>query len=168
MNRYTYKKKLVSLDEAYRQALSCKERGEKLVFTNGCFDILHKGHIDYLRKSRQMGDILCVGLNSDASVRRLKGKDRPINSVHDRALLLEALDFVDYIVIFDEDTPLELIQLLRPDIYTKGGDYDLANIVGPNLGANIITDYGGTVQLVPKTDCISSTTIIKKIHRKCE
>lgn len=99
------------------------------VFTNGCFDILHRGHIDYLKASKKAGDYLVVGLNSDASVRRLKGETRPINNQEDRKAMLLALRFVDEVIIFDEDTPLELIKQVNPDIVTKGGDYKLKDVV---------------------------------------
>jgi D-beta-D-heptose 7-phosphate kinase/D-beta-D-heptose 1-phosphate adenosyltransferase len=111
------------------------------VFTNGCFDILHRGHVEYLRQSKGLGDRLIVGLNSDSSVRRLKGDSRPINNQEDRAALLKALRFVDEVVIFDEDTPLELIKRLRPDIITKGGDYKTEDVVGNDLAEVMIIPY---------------------------
>lgn len=103
------------------------------VFTNGCFDILHRGHVDYLQKSRAMGDWLIVGLNSDASVKRLKGEDRPINTELDRKFVLAALRCVDEVIIFEEDTPYDLIKSLKPDILTKGGDYKPQMVVGYNI-----------------------------------
>ncbi|EJP74518.1 D-glycero-beta-D-manno-heptose-7-phosphate kinase [Campylobacter sp. FOBRC14] len=132
------------------------QRGEKkAVFTNGCFDILHAGHTRYLAKARDFGDILIVGLNSDASVRRLKGESRPINSQLDRACVLSGLGFVDYVVIFDEDTPLELIKKLRPDILVKGADYEGKEIVG----SDIVKD----VRLVEFVDGKSTSAIVKRI-----
>lgn len=131
-------------------------RGKKrLVFTNGCFDILHPGHARYLSKARDFGDILIVGLNSDESVRRLKGEARPINSQDDRACLLAALGFVDYIVIFDEDTPLNLIRALRPDVLVKGADYAGKEVVG--------SDIAGEVRLVEFEAGKSTTGIIQRI-----
>jgi len=115
--------------------------GMTTVFTNGCFDILHRGHVEYLRQSKGLGDRLIVGLNSDSSVRRLKGDSRPINNQEDRAALLKALRFVDEVVIFDEDTPLELIKRLRPDIITKGGDYKTEDVVGNDLAEVMIIPY---------------------------
>ena len=132
------------------------QRGEKkAVFTNGCFDILHAGHTRYLAKARDFGDILIVGLNSDASVRRLKGESRPINSQLDRACVLSGLRFVDYVVIFDEDTPLELIKKLRPDILVKGADYEGKEVVG----SDIVKD----VRLVEFVDGKSTSAIVKRI-----
>ncbi|EAU01319.1 D-glycero-beta-D-manno-heptose-7-phosphate kinase [Campylobacter curvus] len=132
------------------------QRGEKkVVFTNGCFDILHAGHARYLAKARDFGDILIVGLNSDASVRRLKGESRPINSQLDRACVLSGLGFVDYVVIFDEDTPMELIKKLRPDILVKGADYEGKEVVG----SDIVKD----VRLVEFVDGKSTSAIVKRI-----
>ncbi|MFC2491679.1 MAG: D-glycero-beta-D-manno-heptose-7-phosphate kinase [Campylobacter curvus] len=132
------------------------QRGEKkAIFTNGCFDILHAGHTRYLAKARDFGDILIVGLNSDASVRRLKGESRPINSQLDRACVLSGLGFVDYVVIFDEDTPLELIKKLRPDILVKGADYEGKEVVG----SDIVKD----VRLVEFVDGKSTSAIVKRI-----
>lgn len=112
-----------------------------VVFTNGCFDILHRGHVEYLQASRLLGDKLIVGLNSDASVRRLKGEGRPINAERDRQAVLMALACVDDVIIFEEDTPLELIKQVRPDIITKGGDYKIERVVGCNLAQVIIFPY---------------------------
>jgi D-beta-D-heptose 7-phosphate kinase/D-beta-D-heptose 1-phosphate adenosyltransferase len=112
-----------------------------LVFTNGCFDILHVGHIRYLQASKALGTRLVVGLNSDASVRRIKGPDRPINSQEDRAEVLGSLACVDEVVIFDEDTPYELIKRLRPDIITKGGDYEVDDVVGKDLARVVVLPY---------------------------
>jgi D-beta-D-heptose 7-phosphate kinase / D-beta-D-heptose 1-phosphate adenosyltransferase len=112
-----------------------------LIFTNGCFDILHVGHIQYLEQSKNLGDRLVVGLNSDASVRRLKGNDRPVNSQEDRKRMLEALRCVDEVVIFDEDTPYDLIVSLQPDIVTKGGDYRPEDVVGATLSRVVVLPY---------------------------
>ncbi|MCR4848531.1 MAG: D-glycero-beta-D-manno-heptose 1-phosphate adenylyltransferase [Bacteroidales bacterium] len=131
-------------------------QGLKVVFTNGCFDILHRGHVEYLAKAADMGDVLVVGLNTDASVRRLKGKGRPINNEEARALVLASLSFVDAVVLFDEDTPLELIKAVHPDVLVKGADYKPEEIVG----ADFVTSYGGTVATIPLVEGYSTTKII--------
>lgn len=144
--------KIKSLDEICQ---ILKNSDKKIVFTNGCFDILHAGHIKYLNKAKKLGDILIVGLNSDSSVKRLKGKTRPINSQNSRALLLSALEFVDFVVIFDEDTPLNLIEKIRPDILVKGADYVGKEVVGSNIAKEVV--------LVDFEDGFSTTNIINKI-----
>ena len=133
---------------------------EKIVFTNGCFDILHVGHIKYLQEAARLGDILVIGLNTDNSVKNLKGPDRPVNNENDRAEMLASFGFVDYVVLFDEDTPLELIKRLMPDVLVKGGDY--AGI--PVVGADEVISNGGTVKLIPYVQGKSTTNIIKKIR----
>lgn len=112
-----------------------------VVFTNGCFDVLHRGHLEYLRQSKGLGDTLVVGLNSDASVRRLKGPNRPVNSQEDRLCLLKALRCVDQVILFDEDTPYQLIKKVRPDIITKGGDYAPEHVVGNDLAKVVVLPY---------------------------
>ena len=144
--------KIKSLDEICQ---ILKNSDKKIVFTNGCFDILHAGHIKYLNKAKKLGDILIVGLNSDSSVKRLKGKTRPINSQNSRALLLSALEFVDFVIIFDEDTPLNLIEKIRPDILVKGADYAGKEVVGSNIAKEVV--------LVDFEDGFSTTNIINKI-----
>ncbi|MDD2852418.1 MAG: D-glycero-beta-D-manno-heptose-7-phosphate kinase [Desulfuromonadaceae bacterium] len=133
--------------------------GKRVVFTNGCFDLLHVGHVKYLQKARSLGDLLVLGLNSDASVRRLKGDKRPLIDQDERAHLLAALDCIDYVVIFDEDTPLELITALKPDILAKGGDYSIDGVVG----REVVESYGGRVELITFVDGKSTTTIIERI-----
>ena len=135
------------------------QSGKKIVFTNGCFDILHLGHVDYLRKAAALGDVLVVGLNSDASVGRLKGNGRPINSQEDRAALLAALEFVDYVVVFDEDTPCELVRRVLPDVLVKGADYRPEEVAGKDL----VEAGGGELVLIPLMDGKSTTAIIEKI-----
>lgn len=130
-----------------------------VVFTNGCFDVLHRGHVTYLAAARDLGDCLVVGLNSDASVKRLKGENRPINNENDRALVLAALSFVDHIIFFEEDTPKELIEQVKPDILVKGGDYRIEDIVG----ADFVTKNGGQVLTIPFVDGYSSTKIIQAL-----
>ena len=132
---------------------------QKIVFTNGCFDVLHFGHVHYLLEAKKLGDLLVIGLNSDASVRRLKGPSRPVNGENERAFVLAALRFVDYISIFEEDTPEELIKTVQPDVLVKGGDYKLNNIVG----ADFVTQNGGTVTTIPFVEGFSSTRIIEQL-----
>ena len=136
-----------------------RSQGLKVVFTNGCFDILHRGHVEYLSKASDMGDVLVVGLNTDASVKRLKGESRPINDEQARALVLASLGFVDAVVLFDEDTPYELIKAIRPDVLVKGADYKPEEIVG----YDIVTSYGGTVATVPLVEGYSTTRLIHPI-----
>ena len=131
---------------------------QNVVFTNGCFDIIHAGHIDYLSKARNLGDVLVVGLNSDESVRRLKGPQRPINDVDARSKVLASLFFVDYVIVFEEDTPLNLIKSVRPDILVKGGDYTRDTVVG----ADFVESYGGKVVILPFIKGYSTTSILNK------
>lgn len=138
-----------------------KNSGKKIVFTNGCFDLIHSGHILYLSEAKKLGDILIIGLNSDDSVKRLKGNGRPINNETDRAIVLDALKFVDYLTIFDEDTPFELISLLKPDVLVKGGDYKADEVVG----ADIVKANGGEIVIIPYVQGKSTSAIIQKIVR---
>jgi rfaE bifunctional protein nucleotidyltransferase chain/domain len=133
--------------------------GKKVVFTNGVFDLLHLGHVTYLSKAADLGDILIIGLNTDASVKRLKGDDRPVNDENNRAALLAALFFVDAVIPFEEDTPTELISNLLPDILVKGADYSVENIAG----AKEVLANGGEVKTITLVDGYSSTSIINKI-----
>ncbi len=144
------------------KCLECiKSTGKKIVFTNGCFDILHAGHVEYLRKAKALGDCLVIGVNSDASIKRLKGESRPVNSLSDRIVLLSALEFVDYVIAFEEDTPYELIQAIKPNILVKGGDYQVKDIVG----ADLVKENGGSVMTIPLVEGRSTTGIIKKIKK---
>lgn len=136
-----------------------RERGKKIVFTNGCFDLLHVGHVKYLQQARRLGDLLVLGLNTDASIRRLKGPRRPLIDEEERAHILAALDCIDYVVLFDEATPYELIELLRPDILVKGGDYTLEGVVGRDL----VEGWGGRVELINFVGGKSTTNIIEKV-----
>lgn len=133
---------------------------KKIIFTNGCFDILHPGHITYLSMARDLGDVLWIGLNSDDSVKRLKGNNRPINQVDDRALLLAAMMFVDFVTVFSEDTPVELIKVIKPDIHTKGGDYKKEDL--PEF--RTISQYGGKVEIIPFLKGKSTSALIQKIQ----
>ncbi len=132
---------------------------KKIVFTNGCFDILHRGHVSYLNEARALGDLLIIGLNSDASVKRLKGESRPINSEQDRKFVMENLKSVDFVEIFTEDTPLELIQEILPKVLVKGGDWKPDQIVG----SGVVTENGGSVFSLKFIDGFSTTSTIEKI-----
>ncbi len=150
------------LSRSLVEALAAEFRalGRTIVFTNGCFDILHIGHTSYLEAAKKLGDILIVGVNSDDSVRRLKGASRPINTQHDRATLLSSLRAVDYTCIFTEDTPLKLITDIQPDVLVKGGDYTPETIVG----ADIVRERGGHIVVLPFIEGKSTTRIIERIH----
>ncbi|HEY0245375.1 MAG TPA: D-glycero-beta-D-manno-heptose 1-phosphate adenylyltransferase [Mucilaginibacter sp.] len=139
-----------------------KSEGQKVVFTNGVFDLLHICHITYLAKAAELGDKLIIGLNADSSVKRIKGEDRPVNDQNSRALLLAALFFVDAVVIFDEDTPHQLITTLLPDVLVKGADYAIENIVG---GKEVLAN-GGEVKTIDFVDGYSSTSIIQRIRNR--
>ena len=154
-----YKRKIMDVSTFlnYRHAWL---RHCKVVFTNGCFDLLHAGHVDYLQKSKNLGNVLVVGLNSDISVRRLKGAGRPVNNQEDRALVLAGLASVDYVLIFEEDTPYKLIKGLEPDILVKGGDWSVERIIG----RDVVWDRGGQVQSIPLLKGYSSTAIIERIR----
>jgi D-beta-D-heptose 7-phosphate kinase/D-beta-D-heptose 1-phosphate adenosyltransferase len=136
-----------------------KREEKKVVFTNGCFDILHRGHVEYLTKARALGDVLFVGINTDASVKRIKGQNRPIICQEDRAFVLSALQVVDYVCLFDEDTPHKLIELIVPDVLVKGSDWLIDSIVG----RDIVEGAGGKVQTIDFVSNRSTTDIIKKI-----
>jgi len=135
-------------------------KGKKIVFTNGCFDILHVGHVEYLSKARSLGDILVVGLNSDRSVKSIKGKGRPVNNQKDRAKVLSALYFVDYIIIFNEPTPEKLIRRLKPGILVKGGDWKVRHIAG----GEFVKSCGGRVVSLPFVKGYSTTSTIKRMR----
>jgi D-beta-D-heptose 7-phosphate kinase/D-beta-D-heptose 1-phosphate adenosyltransferase len=145
-------------------ALFCKkikDSGKKIVFTNGCFDILHLGHVTYLAQARALGDFLFLGVNSDASVKRLKGQERPVQCESDRAAVLLALKSIDAVCIFEEDTPLELIKLVQPDILVKGGDWDISKIVGKDF----VESYGGRCQSLAFVPGHSTSSILEKIKK---
>ena len=160
MNTYKrLKNKILSRPEMDDILIQIREKGLSIVFTNGCFDVLHKGHIHYLAEASDMADILIIGLNTDASVKRLKGPNRPVLDQESRAIALSALVFVDYIVLFGEDTPLELLKIIKPNILVKGGDYQVESIIGYDF----VTSYGGKVITLPLVKGYSTTSIIKKI-----
>ena len=154
--------KIVPLSEAIERRTAWKSAGEKVVFTNGCFDILHLGHVDYLEKSSEFGTKMIVAVNSDASVRTLeKGVERPVNSEYARARLIAALGFVSMVIIFGESTPLELIQALTPDVLVKGDDYTIETIVG----AKEVLAAGGAVKTIALVPDYSTTKIIQKLKQ---
>lgn len=157
-NRGRAESKIIPIERV--SEISGIHKGEKIVFTNGCFDILHVGHIQYLEQAADLGDVLVVGLNSDRSVRALKGTNRPINGEADRAKMLASLGCVDYVVIFDEDTPYALIKGVQPDILVKGGDYRVDEVVG----RDIVEAKGGEVKILPFVEGKSTTGIIEKIN----
>jgi len=134
-----------------------KPQGKKIVFTNGCFDILHRGHVEYLAKAKKMGDVLIVGLNSDSSVKKIKGPKRPLNNEKDRAIVLSALEVVDYVVVFSEDTPYNLIKSIKPDVLVKGGDWKPKDIVGNDIAKKTVS--------IPFIKGYSTTCMIGRIGR---
>ena len=148
--------KVMSENELGKKLVRWRRSGRRIVFTNGCFDILHAGHVSYLQQARKLGDILIIGLNSDQSVKRLKGKERPVNNETDRAMVLAALAAVDAVVIFDEDTPRDLIEYIQPDVLVKGGDYKIENIVG--------REFAGETKVIPLLAGHSTTNMIEKIR----
>ena len=150
---------IVNRTETKAIAQKWRNNYKKIVFTNGCFDILHRGHVEYLREAKLLGDVLIVGLNSNKSVQRLKGEPRPYQDEQDRAIILSALKMVDLVVIFEEDTPLKLICELKPDILVKGGDYDFHSVVG----APEIESWGGTVKIIPFLKGYGTSKLIEKI-----
>ena len=160
MNTYKrLKNKILTNNELDDILLQIREKGLTIGFTNGCFDILHKGHIRYLADASDLADVFIIGLNTDSSVKRLKGPNRPLQDQESRAISLSALVFIDYVVMFGEDTPLELLKIIRPNILVKGGDYQVETIVGYDL----VTSYGGKVITLPLVKGYSTTSIFKKI-----
>lgn len=155
------KSKLKNLTQAKAQVMAWKRQGKSIVFTNGCFDIMHLGHVDYLEKARGLGDRLVVGLNTDSSVGRFKGPDRPMQDQQSRARIMAGFQFVDMVILFDEETPLELISELLPDILVKGSDYLAENIVG----AEVVKKNGGEVKTIDFVPGYSTSRIIEKIRK---
>jgi len=153
--------KIKTASEARKKVAAWKSKGERVVFTNGCFDILHLGHVDYLEKARNLGDRLIVGLNTDDSVSRFKGPDRPIQDENSRARVISSLQFVDMVVFFNEDTPKELISSLVPDVLVKGSDYLAENIVG----ADVVKKAGGEVTTLEFVPGYSTSKVIEKIRK---
>jgi D-beta-D-heptose 7-phosphate kinase/D-beta-D-heptose 1-phosphate adenosyltransferase len=159
LNQRISEKPLLSLDEAKRFVDFMQQQGKTVVFTNGCFDILHAGHVQYLAKAKALGDILVVAINSDASVRRIKGEKRPINHQDDRAYILKNLKSVDAVLLFEDDTPLRVIETLLPDVLVKGNDWAVENIVGKDA----VESHGGRVQTIEFLDGRSTTGTIEKV-----
>jgi len=160
MDMEPYRLKIKTLEEANAELKRLKANGEKIVFTNGCFDLLHPGHTRYLSAARKVGDHLIVAVNSDSSVRTIKGPQRPILPQEARAELLAALTFVDTVIIFDEDNPLKVIQYLLPDVLVKGGDWSEKEIIG----SDVVKDAGGVVRRIPFVTDYSTSAIIDKIN----
>ncbi len=157
-----YQQKIKDLSEAKKETGMLKKQGKKIVFTNGCFDILHIGHARYLYSARELGDFLLVAVNSDRSVRAIKGPERPINPENARVEMLAALGCVDMVIIFDEEDPLRVIEQLKPDILVKGGDWKEDQIIG----SDVVKKAGGRVISLPFVDGASTTGIIKKIMNR--
>jgi len=153
--------KIIPYNKIAELSENLHNQGKRIIFTNGCFDILHLGHVLYLESAKAMGDVLIVGLNGDASVKRLKGNERPIIPEDERALVLAALETVDYVCIFEQDTPYELIDLIKPNVLVKGGDWPIDKIVG----ADIVQKAGGDVCSLHYVTGLSSTNIIERIKQ---
>ena len=160
-NLQRIKSKIYTLPKLVEQSKVWRNNGEKIVFTNGCFDLLHRGHVEVLANTSDLGDKLIVGLNTDSSIQDLKGKNRPIIDENSRAILLASLQFIDAIVFFSEDTPYHLIETILPDILAKGGDYKVEEIIGHE----VVLQNGGEVILVPFIDGFSTTNIVNKIKQ---
>ena len=151
--------KIFDLQRLMKKVEKWRSENKKVVFTNGCFDLIHLGHIEILARSSDFGDKLIIGVNSDLSIKKLKGKNRPIIEESSRIKQLSALEFVDAVVVFDEDTPLKLIETIKPDVITKGGDYTTKNIVGNE----VVSQKNGEVIIIPLTQGYSTTSILNKI-----
>jgi len=163
-------KKIVSPEQLQVALNVLRFKDNKIVFTNGCFDILHRGHVEYLAKSRDLGNVLVLGLNTDDSVRRQnKSPERPINNEETRATIVAALESVDYVVFFNEDTPYELIKLIQPDVLVKGGDYDASETNPSNkkyiVGSDIVRDKGGQIVTIDLTAGFSTTGLIERLKK---
>ncbi|HOY94249.1 MAG TPA: D-glycero-beta-D-manno-heptose 1-phosphate adenylyltransferase [Catalimonadaceae bacterium] len=151
--------KIVNWQQAAEKVASLQKEGKKVVFTNGCFDLVHLGHVDYLEKARNLGDFLVVGINTDKSVSDLKGPLRPVSSEKSRARVLASMGFIDLVVLFGEPTPKELIEEIKPDILTKGNDYTVENIVG----ADFVMGRGGKVETLPLVEGYSTTNLVNRM-----
>jgi len=164
MNLKKIQNKILSLDELLNSLKIQRDNNKKIVFTNGCFDILHRGHIEYLAQAADLADILVIGLNTDNSVSRLKGTNRPLQDEISRAISMAAIQYIDYVVLFDEETPLNLIKNIKPDVLVKGSDYKIENIVG----YNILMQYGGEIKTIDFIEGYSTTKIVDKILKQCD
>ncbi len=152
--------KIIEIEQLLPKLAIARANGQRIVFTNGCFDLMHLGHVTYLEAARNQGDLLVIGLNTDASVSRLKGPQRPIISEQARARVMAALEVVSYVVLFDEDTPLNLIRSVKPDILVKGADYQVSEIVG----ADFVMASGGKVERIPFVEGYSTSSLIERIQ----
>jgi len=163
MNHLSFIQSKILLDRSELENMLAvwRFKDQKVVFTNGCFDIIHRGHVEYLAQAASLGDQLIIGLNTDGSVKRLKGSSRPVQDENTRALVLASFSFVSKVILFDEDTPIELIKLIQPKILVKGGDYKPENIVGHD----IVTSYGGDVATIDLVEGFSTSSIINKISQ---
>lgn len=150
---------IIKLDKATEYLAKVRKDKKRIVFTNGCFDIIHRGHVSYLEQARNLGDFLIVGLNSDESVKRLKGRSRPFNNETDRAEVLNGLKSVNMVTIFEDDTPLNLIKIIKPDILVKGADY----LIGSIVGADEVLSWGGEVEIIEYLEGYGTSELIKKI-----
>ena len=155
--------KLVTLEKLTELFDQARSKRKRIAWTNGCFDIIHAGHVDYLERSKAFGDSLVVGLNSDASVKKLKGDFRPIFSELDRAKVLCSIVYVDYVVLFSDKSPIKMIQMLKPDYYIKGGDYTIDTIDQDER--KVVEGYGGEIVLLPMVEGVSSSIIVEKIRK---
>jgi len=155
-------KKIVAFSRVKALASGLRAKGKRVVFTNGCFDILHAGHVKYLEKAKSLGDILMLGLNSDCSVKKIKGPSRPIVSQKDRAIVIASLGFIDYVIIFGDVTPLRLIKAIKPHVLVKGADWKVGKIVG----ADFVKSYGGRVVAIPLVKGRSTTGLIRGIQKR--
>jgi D-beta-D-heptose 7-phosphate kinase/D-beta-D-heptose 1-phosphate adenosyltransferase len=153
-------RRILTPEEAEVVAARYRNDGKRVVFTNGCFDLLHVGHLRCLEEASCLGDVLFVAINSDASVRKLKGAGRPVVNEHDRAKMLASLRFVDYVVIFDDDTPIRLVRMMHPDVLVKGGTYSEDKVVG----GDVVTAYGGRVCVTSKVEGMSTTQLVSAIR----
>lgn|SRR6185312_7093043 len=158
----TLRERILTPEELKQEVKRIRLKSKSIAFTNGVFDILHEGHIAVLSEAASFADVLIVGVNSDASVKKLKGENRPINNENSRALIIASLIMVDVVVIFNEETPIELIKMIQPDVLVKGGDYTMDTVVG----AKEVLDAGGRVEIVPIREGFSTTGIIKSISEK--
>ena len=164
MNIKKIQNKILSLDELLISLKIKRENNKKIVFTNGCFDILHRGHIEYLAQAADLADIMIIGLNTDNSVSRLKGPDRPLQDEISRAVSMAAIQYIDYVVLFDEETPLNLIENIKPDVLVKGSDYNIEDIVG----YDVLMKYGGQIRTIDFVEGYSTTKIVDKILKQCD
>ena len=156
-------KKLLNLEELIQILNPARREGKRIAWTNGCFDIIHAGHVDYLERSKAYGDFLVVGLNSDESIKKLKGDNRPVFSEKDRAKVLSSIVYVDYVVIFSDRSPIKMIEFIKPDYYIKGGDYTIDTIDQDER--KVVEVYGGEIVLLPMVEGVSSSIIVEKIKK---